>query len=303
MPSAPSSDRPAGPTGAQGHAPVGPLGPVAPPAPFVPGPRWPGARPSIVVSRADDDPGGRGSSAGYGVPPPIPMPVLESDLLPLRLTHRLARRDTERLTRAADGLASGTTRFDEKRALAFGECVERVCDEIARHHDGEDELIFPLVEAHAGAAVDLADLAADHVALHSLLGEVRRGARSVVAALMLRPAAVATATDFSRMRDLTAHLAELAEMLEEHRADSERVVLAVLTTHVPRAEWRRMQRVGRVRRTEPWAPGPRLLSVATPDEAAAIRARPGRAAVVAMRLAGARLRRRERLVYGPELEG
>lgn len=229
--------------------------------------------------------------------------VGEGELLEVRLAHRLARRDTRRLALVADGLASGTSRFSEKRALAFGDQVERVCYEIARDHHGEDERVWPLLERHAGPAVDLTDLTGDHVALYALLDEVRRGARAVVAALVLRPSPVATARDFARMRDLAERLAELTELVEEHLADTERVLFAVLGAHVPRAAWHRALGEPAARRTGPWGAGRRVLSVATAAETAVLRDRDGTMRALGRRLGAGRLRRRERLVYGTDAVG
>lgn len=235
-------------------------------------------------------------------PRPTEPRVGEGELLEVRLAHRLARRETRRLAAVAEGLASGTSRFTEKRALAFGDQVERVCFEIARDHHGEDERVWPLLELHAGPAVDLTDLTGDHAALYALLDEVCRGARVVVAALVLRPSPVATARDFARMRDLAERLAELAESVEEHLADTERVLFAVLGAHVPRSAWHRALGEPAARRSGPWGTGPRMLSVATAAETAVLRDRDGAVRALGLRWASGRLRRRERLVYGTDAD-
>lgn len=226
---------------------------------------------------------------------PVAAPTGEPELLAVRLIHRLARRDTRLLAAVADGLASGTSRFTEKRALAFGDWVERVCLEFAHHHELEDTVLWPLLEDHAGSAVDLSDLRGDHMALRSLLGEVRRRSRAVVAALVLRPSAVATARDFTAVRELASTLAELADLVSEHLAETERVALAALVAHVPRTAW-----AVTLDELRAGTPEPRLRAVADPEELAGLRAAHGRWRETGLRLSASRLRRREHLVYGVE---
>lgn len=221
----------------------------------------------------------------------------DAELLPLRLVHRVMVRDVRRLAGLADGLAAGTEAVPARRALAVGDWVERVCAEIAHHHDGEESLLWPVLERHAGPAVDLSGLRDDHAALRPLLGQVRRGARAVVAALLQRPAAVATVADFRRMRELAGDLQDLAELLAEHLADSERELGEVLA-EVPAPAWRRAERALRAGAPDPAFTGARVLDAASSDEAAALRRVSGARPRMAMRAATVTLRRRERQVFG-----
>lgn len=226
-------------------------------------------------ARADDDLGAAGE------------PVAEDDLLALRLAHRLARHDTRALAAVADGLATGREHVDDRRAAAFGDWVERVCDEFAAHVAAEEEVVRPLARRYGART-------AERGTPDALLAEVRRGARSVVNALLVRPAAVATAGDFTRMRELATRLADLADHVDAHLAESERIDVSAVVARVPRAAWVALE--GDEHR--PWPAWSRLLAVATPAETAAWRARHGWPTATAARLRGACLRRRARRVYG-----
>lgn len=219
-----------------------------------------------------------------------------ADLAPLRAADRAMLRDVRRLTELADGLAAGTIAVPERRALALADWVERVCEEIRHRHEAEETLLWPVLERHAGRTLDLSGLRDDHVALLGLLGEVRRSTRAVVAALLVRPTAVATAADFARMRTLARQLAELGELLDEHVDDARRE-LADALDRVPRESWRRATRALHGTAPDPGFTAARAREVARREEVDAVdTALGGRG--LAGPLARRSLRRRERLVFG-----
>jgi hypothetical protein len=217
-----------------------------------------------------------------------------ADLTVLTVVDRALLDDARRLARLAEGVAAGTEPVTERRALAVADHVERVCEAIRHRHEAEEDLLWPLLERYAGRTLDLSGLRDDHVALRGLLGEVRRGMRGVVAALMLRPAAVATAADFARMRALADGLAELAELLDEHVRDTGRE-LAAAAGSVPADAWRRAVRALLATAPDRAALAVRARESAASDEAPALDAALGGRAGT---LARHGLRRRERLVFG-----
>jgi hypothetical protein len=220
-----------------------------------------------------------------------------ADLAVLAVVDRALLGDVRRLARLAEGVAAGTVAVSERRALAVADHLERVCEAIRHRHEAEEDLLWSLLTRHAGRTLDLSGLRDDHVALRGLLGEVRRGMRAVVAALVLRPVAVATAEDFARMRALAAGLAELAELLDEHVRDAGRELAGALATTpatVPADAWRRGVRALLATAPDRAGLAVRTREAAAPDEAPAVDAALGRAG----RFARHAQRRRERLVFG-----
>ncbi|MHC1558742.1 hemerythrin domain-containing protein [Actinomycetospora sp. C-140] len=222
-------------------------------------------------------------------------PATAGDLVPFGVVDRVTLRDVGRLARFADGLAAGTVAVTERRALAVAERIERVCEEIHHRHGAEETLLWPLLERHAGRALDLSGLRDDHVALRGLLGEVRRLARGVLAALLQRPTALATAEDFGRMRTLARRLAELTDLLDEHLRDSARELTDAVAA-VPRDAWRRATRALFATAPDRVFTAVRAHEAATPDEARPLAAALGRG--VAGPFARRAVRRHDRLVFG-----
>ncbi|MDD7938652.1 hemerythrin domain-containing protein [Actinomycetospora lutea] len=218
------------------------------------------------------------------------------DLAPLRVTDRALLADVRRLAHLAEGVAAGTVPLVERRALALGDWVERVCEAIRHRHDGEEAVLWPVLERHAGRTLDLSGLRDDHVALRGVLGEVRRATRGLVGAVLVRPIAVASAEDFARIRRLARLLGELADLLEEHRRDAERELRDELA-RVPRAEWRRAARDHHAETPDPVFTSARARAAAAPGDVAAVDEALGGRGLPGV-LARRALRRRERLVFG-----
>lgn len=207
-------------------------------------------------------------------PSPAPSPTLDPGpeltdvLVALRVVDRVVLRDVRRLARFAEGLAAGTVPVGERRALAVADWTERVCDEIRHRHDGED-----------------------HAALRGLLGEVRRGTRGVVAALLVRPTVLATAEDFARIRALADRLNDLAALLDEHTRTSPGAPQGPPTTR------HRAARALFATAPDRGFTAARARAAAGVEEVAAVTAVVGGAGPFARRA----LRRRERLVFGVRL--
>lgn len=232
-------------------------------------------------------------------PSALPQAVRDEDLVTRRLAHRAARRDVRRLAELIDGLAAGTEPFPERRVLAFGAWVERVCAEVAHQQDAEEQVLWPVLERYGGAGVDVSGLRDDHDAIDAALAEVRRGTRAVVAALQVRPTAVATAADFARVRALAAALRGLADLLDDHLTGTECALDPVLRTDVPRAQWLRIEAEVRRRAADPRFALPWAAEVADGEERAALRAIVGPVAALGLALRRPGHRHRARSVFAP----
>jgi len=97
-----------------------------------------------------------------------------------------------------------------------------------RHCEDDERLLWPLVSAAAGAAVDLGPLRDDHRQLHALLA---RAAEAVTAA---------TGDTSGGQLEITAlipGLHDLRALLGEHLADEERDLLPALVAYVRREDF------------------------------------------------------------------
>lgn len=144
------------------------------------------------------------------------------DLLHLRVAHQVMLRDLRRLTTLADDVCAGTTVLDERRARALSRYVHKAMASVHHHHAAEDDVLWPVIEASAGDAVDLTDLTDDHSVLDPRMDRIRASAAALAADPRSEDAATA----------LAVHLADLRDLLVEHIADEERTVFPVMEEHV-----------------------------------------------------------------------
>ncbi|MFR9803114.1 hemerythrin domain-containing protein [Pseudonocardia sp. RS010] len=214
-------------------------------------------------------------------------PATTPDLLGMRLTHRIMRRDLHRLAATAGRLAGGRS-CDTRRAKALVRWVTTLADEIHHHHTVEDELTWPLIERHAGTAVDLTVLSDDHRALDPLLDDLRRAAAGFLDAPIHPERAAVLADALGRVRD----------ELDEHIENEEAELFPVIERYVPAAEWQEMEKA--IRRGGPPAGFvlPRMAEVAAPGELAALKAEAGPVLVLLLGLLRPRHARRVRPVFG-----
>ncbi|MFC5137707.1 hemerythrin domain-containing protein [Actinomycetospora rhizophila] len=215
-------------------------------------------------------------------------PTRQDDLLGITLGHRAMCADSRRLADLAARVVDGTERVDRTRAVAIARWVGRLADEILHHHEAEDDVLWPVLEARAGDRVDLAALTDDHAALDPLLVQVRAAADDLAQA----PADAAAA------RALARHLGALADLLAEHIAEEEREVFPIILAHVPQHEWHGVEAAVRDRGGDMGFVLPRVAAVASPEQRAALRRVAGPVLTVLLPLTRRRLRRAERLVFG-----
>ncbi|MER7207843.1 hemerythrin domain-containing protein [Streptosporangium sp. NPDC000239] len=213
------------------------------------------------------------------------------ELLGFQITHRAMRGETRRLAVLATELAEGRQTADVARAAAVGAYVTRLCAGIHHHHVSEDEVLWPVIERSAGAEVDLRDLSDDHSELDPLLAEVVGQAAAF--------ASTVSTGDASR---LAALLTRLADMLDEHIEEEERLLFPIIMKYVSVADWAKVEkavRKGGDIRTEL----PRIEEYARPEELVRLRRMAGPVLTVLLSLLRGGHRRRRRMIYGPLADG
>ena len=189
----------------------------------------------------------------------------EPDLTSTVVTHRAIRRDLRRLAACPGQIAaSGAPR---SRSRAICRYTAALLAQIQAHHQNEDEILWPMIAATAGQAVDLVPLTDDHQAIAAAGGR----ASQALASLRTAPGTVA---------ELHTSVSQLRDMLDEHIADEEQRILAAMRRYLPAGAYRWCEQQMR-RRTAP--PGPRftapwLARHAHPDELSRLLATGGRPA-------------------------
>jgi hemerythrin-like domain-containing protein len=202
--------------------------------------------------------------------PPVPARAPGGqvpDLCTYVLVHRAIRQDLSRLTQLVDGVADGSHslgRADGRRLAAY---VRDLFACIDSHLDVEDEIVWPVVVAAAGSAVDVGPFADDHHALDPLIA----AAQSAVNAWLPHP------DDLTLARAAATVLHELSDLLDEHITEEEREVFPIVAQYVRADDYDRCEQ--RIRDSTkpslsrflvPW-----LMAVATPTERAAALRRGG----------------------------
>jgi hypothetical protein len=141
--------------------------------------------------------------------PALPFPVTprrpgepEADLTGFTLIHRALRSGTRDLAVAASAIGAGAPCPAARREAHVAFATE-VLHEIDLHHTREDDVLWPVIAASAGAVVDLEPLTDDHTELHAVLARAEEALRSFAAAADVRAAAavlVAVLTDMADLR-------------------------------------------------------------------------------------------------------
>ncbi|MBW1602231.1 hemerythrin domain-containing protein [Streptomyces sp. JJ66] len=199
------------------------------------------------------------------------------------LAHRAMLRDLDRVSRTAADLAE---RPGDGRVPHLTRYAGRICELIAHHHEGEDEILWPALHERGADAEALELLQTEHAELEA------RQARLVRAVAGLRGGA-------DSARELEKAARATHELLGTHTADEERELVGRLAPHLDAALWKNFER-GMVRSAPKWTLSfmpPWLASVAEPEERAGVPARP------VARLMRGSLRRRHRAAFGDQPPG
>jgi iron-sulfur cluster repair protein YtfE (RIC family) len=178
----------------------------------------------------------------------------EPDLTSIVVVHRAMRQDLRRLAACLGQIAARGVPPARSRAVC--RYTTALLAEIRAHHQGEDDVVWPVIAATAGPAVDLTPLTDDHQAIEAAAGR----ASQALAAFTGEPSPSAA--------KLHASVSELRDMLDEHIADEEGQIFPVMRRYLPAEayQWCENQIRGKaslrgLRFTAPW-----LARHAQPDE-------------------------------------
>ncbi len=157
---------------------------------------------------------------------PLPFPVTprrpgdpEPDLAGFALVHSALRSGCRLIADATTAIAAGSP-CPPVRHRAVVRFAAAVLDEVHVHHSREDDVLWPVIAASAGAHVDLEPLSDDHAELQRVLDRAQAAlARFEIAG----PALAAPLADL---------LTRLADDLDEHVEEEEREVFPVLRRFV-----------------------------------------------------------------------
>ncbi|MGI5184619.1 hemerythrin domain-containing protein [Dactylosporangium sp. CA-152071] len=153
------------------------------------------------------------------------------NLVGITVNHRSMRGDARRFAALLRDVADGRTANTPARAKAIAGYLETLCDGIHHHHQAEDDVLWPVLEASAGAEVDLRELTEDHRQLDPLLDAIRRDARALAV----------TPGDRDAAERLAGALGVLRDMLDEHIEDEERTLFPVIHRYVSDADWNKVE--------------------------------------------------------------
>lgn len=132
--------------------------------------------------------------------------------------HRAIRQDLRRLAACLGETAALGAPPSQARAIR--RYTAALLDQIRAHHQNEDDILWPVIAATAGQAVDLTPLTDDHQAIRAAASR----ASQALASLGAEPDVFA---------ELHASVSELRDMLEEHIADEEEQVFPAMRRYLP----------------------------------------------------------------------
>ncbi|MGW4963467.1 hemerythrin domain-containing protein [Nonomuraea sp. NPDC004186] len=206
------------------------------------------------------------------------------NMLGFRITHRAMRGDARRLATLMSGLAAGEERADPARLDAIATFATKLCAGIHHHHQAEDNVLWPVIVRSAGAEVDLSDLSDDHAELDPLLEEITA-------------AAARLGTDRAAAGRMAKALTTLADLLDEHIEEEERLLFPVIAKYVSEADWKSVE--DEVRKGgDIGFDLPRIGQYARPEELAELRKLAGPVLALLLRVLDRGHRRRQALIFG-----
>jgi hypothetical protein len=200
----------------------------------------------------------------------------------MAVVHRAMRRDLGRLAACLGQVADRGA--EPAQACAVCRYTEALLAAVRAHHENEDDLIWPVIAATAGQAVDLTPLADDHQAIEAAVGR----ASDALACFRADPGLCA---------ELHASVSELRDMVDEHIADKERQIVPAMLRYLSAeaCRWCEKEIQRKASRPGQWFSAPWLARYAQPDELSRLlagRGWPGRIQLAAARPGYARLERR-----------
>jgi putative ABC transport system ATP-binding protein len=209
----------------------------------------------------------------------------EPDLTPIVVIHRAICQDLRRLAACLGQVAAHGA--PSSRSPAIWRYTAALLAQIRAHHQNEDEILWPVIAATAGQAVDLASLTDDHQAIRAAADR----ASQALACFRAAPGTIA---------ELHASISQLRDMLDEHIADEEQQILAAMRRYLPADAYRwceqqirRKTALSCLRFTAPW-----LARHAQPDELNRLLAADGWPTRIVLASTRPRYARLERQAFG-----
>jgi hemerythrin-like domain-containing protein len=156
-----------------------------------------------------------------------------------RVIHGAVRRDLSRLESALADVPDG----DRDRAAALCKAYAYLQGELVRHHEGEDDLIFPML-GRLGADAGLIGAMEDE---HHTMAEALQSTRTA----MERYAGSGAAADAQAAH---AQVVRTQEVVDRHLDHEERDLEPVMIAHAESDEWKAVEK--QLRRQPPRVAGP-----------------------------------------------
>ncbi|MEV1171551.1 hemerythrin domain-containing protein [Nonomuraea sp. NPDC049784] len=181
-------------------------------------------------------------------------------------------------------IAVGEQQADPVRLAAIATFATKMCAGIHHHHQAEDDVLWPVIVRSAGAEVDLSELSDDHAQLDPLLKEITT-------------AAAGLGKEQSAAGRMARSLATLADLLDQHIEEEERLLFPIIAKYVSEKDWESVE--DEVRKGgDIGFDLPRIGQYARPDELAELRRLAGPLLAILLRLLNHGHRRRQRLIFG-----
>lgn len=213
-------------------------------------------------------------------------PAAVPDVLGMRIAHRVMLRDLDRTTGIAMAMADGGVPVSHRRTRALVRYLSLMAESIHHHHRAEDDILWPVIEQRAGAAIDLTALTEDHAALDPKLDGLAAAVGRFGADPSRRTAAL-----------VAARLVEVRTMLVEHIAEEERDTFPVIERYLSVDDWRDVE--DRIRKAARMTfELPRIAAAVTPAELVRLKEGAGPVIDVLLFLVTPRYRRMERAIWG-----
>ena len=186
-----------------------------------------------------------------------PQAAQRPDTNEMKVIHRVFRREFTALPALVRGVRDG----DTERSAVVGAHLQQMLWFLRIHHEGEDELLWPLLLDRATLQADLVHrMESQHQVVAALIGK----------ATALLPEWTATASAAAG-DSLATLLGELTAPLFEHLGEEEQHILPLAADHLSVAEWAALGQHGRSHLATPQDQVRVLgaiLEDATPDERA-----------------------------------
>ncbi len=176
------------------------------------------------------------------------------------LAHRAMLTDLDRIARTAAGLAE---RPDAERTRHLKAYAARITELIEHHHQGEDDILWPVLKERGAEPAALELLEEEHHALEERMAELSTAIGNL-------------APDGSGAHALEKAARATHDLLRVHTADEERELIGRLAPALDARLWKRFER-GMVKSAGKWTLSfmpPWLSSVATDAERSGVPAPP-----------------------------